>query len=122
MNPSKPITKKEALDMFIRDRVLGDMGFAIDSTGQCYYDKEKNGGCEIGRHLPNNEARYTLGAVRDLFYDFPEYKAYFEDYDSSFWSNLQQCHDRLGYYCMSGTENSWYEFEYSLREAATLCE
>jgi len=91
------ITKSDALDRFINERVLGERGFAWDINAQsCSYNHIFNGGCEIGQYLPEEFAQRKYGSYTQLQYDHPTMmQKIFEDYDSFFWLSLQNCHDSL---------------------------
>lgn len=93
------VTKSQALDRFLKERVLGNRPFAWSTADvRCMYSHAYAGGCEIGQYLPENIAteadrigqdvsnRRIVGWMGE---------AGFEDPRSDFWHYLQSAHDAL---------------------------
>lgn len=104
------VTKQQALDRFIAERVMGNRPIARDDEGLCTYDHAIHGGCEIGQWLPAGPWLQARMGVGDLFRTYPALQDGFEDPRSMFWSRLQLAHD---------SRAAWQKH---LREAALLVE
>lgn len=124
------VTKQQALDRFINERVIGERGFAIRSGGTCTYDKEVNGGCEIGQWWPDDAPNIAgvggrFNALRERFPIICEQT--YEDPRSVFWAYLQHAHDclasfvsvKVAYHTFDSTQ--WHEFAAYLKKAAASC-
>jgi hypothetical protein len=114
------VTKSEALDRFINERVLGDRGFGYNpETELCEYSHQQNGGCEIGQYIPQDylERSYILRDNPSAG-QIPEVLAYhgFEDPTSRFWTTLQGAHDSLALFSTRPTKDRWKNFEASMKD------
>ena len=91
------ITKSDALKDFIENRYLGDEPLAWNTNiGACEYKHETNGGCAIGKFIP--EDRYDPAMEgKSAAAIINEFKLYdlFKDPRSPFWNALQLTHDSL---------------------------
>jgi hypothetical protein len=130
--PEIKVTKRQALDRFINERVMGERGFAIFSE-VCDYRHKYNGGCEIGQYLPAEVAellpRASLATVSpnrviraaaygQIVKEMED--AGMEDPYSDFWCYLQAAHDNLALNHHKGDEEKDYWMAF-LQKAAELC-
>lgn len=113
MSTMKVITKREALDRFIKDRLMGSIPPAYSNEGKCMYSKSVNGGCALGVFIPKSLYSATMEnySAKSLFKNFPKLQKRFESPDDLFWCKLQRAHDSRDY----------NEVETRLRECAELC-
>jgi hypothetical protein len=131
--PKAVVTMKQALDDLIETRVMGNDGFgaqysADDDRLRCVYNKANNGGCAIGRFLPDglDTSAFEGWGVEKVFRNYPVLAAGFEDPTSRFWSYLQMAHDSLAHYALNPVEitgqhrKRWGEFQESLRTAIAI--
>jgi hypothetical protein len=134
----------EALNDFIERRVMGSDPMAMADEGKCVYRQDVNGGCAIGKWIPNELYRgeFENQNVMTLFDDQPHIARLFEP-ALNFWSYLQQSHDNLAIYAfykakldaldkddpdnssyhrrlVKETKSRWEQFQTSLRNATRL--
>jgi hypothetical protein len=112
------ITQREALDRFIRERVLGDRGFGIDLNGECVFNHENNGGCEIGQYLSRADAERVTGYCSETPVREAMRRAELEQAHARFWTYLQRCHDAMARFSRRRDWDAWEMFQLCLREAA----
>jgi hypothetical protein len=123
----RKVTKAEAFDKFLTERVIGDAPFAFNTaTRSCCYSNKVGGGCAIGCLLP---AEVAEDLPQNQSISSPEIQAaaalYLEDHDSNFWDQLQRAHDELAAYVSAlgsrGEQISHqYSYQMALRAAAEL--
>jgi hypothetical protein len=94
---------------------MGNIPVAIHN-GVCVYDQKVHGGCAIGCFIP---AQWYTEAIEErpaeeVFANFPEIGALFEDPESPFWGKLQLAHDSQA----TGGGKAWGEY---LRKALEFC-
>jgi hypothetical protein len=87
------VTKSQALDDLIDRIVDPKRGFSIIGS-YCTYDHAINGGCAIGKFLPEEVAINLDGSAASRLVRMAMADAGFEDPYSDFWNQLQGAHDR----------------------------
>lgn len=125
-------TKKQALDVFINEHVLGNRPFAYsEREATCKYSHHVNGGCAVGRHLPEQLAEaldnekmgsYSTASLSSRYAG--KFRELLEDSTSDFWQRLQTAHDNLALSNRNkdyeGDEQyhstGWWWFQQALRE------
>lgn len=112
MSTMKIITKREALDRFIADRIMGNIPPARERD-RCKYSKEVNGGCAIGVFLTKALYKPSMEGktIATIFSESTTVRKRFEDWESAFWFYLQRAHDA----------SSWEETEDYLLHCVRLC-
>lgn len=130
MNSKGQVTKAEALERFVKERVLGDRGFGFNAEkGYCQNLHSNNGGCEVGQYLPAqiaNSDKYMGSSFTLLRVKFPDLMhALLEDADDVWWQHLQGAHDNLALLHPYPSDRArmdpaaWHGFQQAMRYLAS---
>ena len=98
--PIRKVSKHEAFDRFLNERVLGLVAFGMEDGDHCIYSHRANGGCAIGTLLPEAVAQQCdraspTGAAIIAPKIMELCEPYLEDVKDPFWYALQNAHDNL---------------------------